>query len=57
VPVAHYAEEDRGVAANEQPSAAQTEQQEAPPTDLDALARQVYDRLKHRLAAERRRLG
>jgi hypothetical protein len=28
-----------------------------PEPDLDALARQVYDVLKRRLAAERRRLG
>jgi hypothetical protein len=28
-----------------------------PAPDIDALARQVYDVLKHRLAAERRRIG
>jgi hypothetical protein len=30
---------------------------ESPAPDLDALARQVYDVLKRRLAAERRREG
>jgi hypothetical protein len=32
-------------------------QQETPPQDIDALAKQVYEALKQRLSAERRRLG
>jgi hypothetical protein len=51
-----FAEADRGVTENEQPQQ-QPQQQQQPGPDLDALARQVYDRLKQRLAAERRRLS
>ena len=38
-------------------SAAPAAQRAEPEPDLDALAKQVYDVLKRRLAAERRRLG
>jgi hypothetical protein len=52
------AETDRALPDNppaNSPPAPEEQQQPAP--DLDALARQVYDVLKQRLAAERRRLG
>jgi hypothetical protein len=54
---AYLAEEARGVSEGEQPAAPQEEETAQAAPDIDALARQVYDVLKHRLAAERRRLG
>jgi hypothetical protein len=50
------AEVGRSVDGGNAPAPAQSEQQHAPEPDLDALARQVYAKLKQRLAAERRRL-
>jgi hypothetical protein len=54
----HFA--DHGRPADEAPAAASAPQHphdDAPPPDLDTLARHVYDVLKRRLAAERRREG
>jgi len=55
----HYAEQGRSLegeqATTSTHAAAPTES--APPPDLDALARKVYEVLKRRLAAERRREG
>ena len=55
----HFAEHGRTVDESHQQSAAHAPQPHdaAPPPDLDALARRVYDVLKRRLAAERRREG
>jgi hypothetical protein len=57
-PVAQLAETTRPAPAPA-PESTQPEQanEEAAGPDLDALAKQVYDVLKRRLAAERRRLG
>jgi hypothetical protein len=58
----HFAEHGRsldepGQASAAAPAAAPPPHDAAPPPDLDALARRVYDVLKRRLAAERRREG
>jgi len=58
-PPVHFAEHDR--APVDTPAAAASPashpHEPSPPPDLDALARSVYDVLKRRLAAERRREG
>ncbi|MEN9938471.1 MAG: hypothetical protein RLZZ387_5050 [Chloroflexota bacterium] len=57
-PPVQRAQSGRGVAAAPAPPPPMPQQELAQPEpDLDALARQVYDVLKRRLAAERRRLG
>jgi hypothetical protein len=58
-PAIHYAEHDRPVEGQEQTTSAHgaPPAASAPAPDLDALARSVYDVLKRRLAAERRREG
>lgn len=58
VPATYLAEIDREIQSGEtQAQSSPQPQQAAPAPDLDAMARQVYDMLKQRLAAERRRLG
>jgi hypothetical protein len=57
-PAIHYAEHGRSLEGEEGTSAhAAPAHDAAPPPDLDVLARKVYDVLKRRLAAERRREG
>jgi len=53
----HYAEHGRTLEAEEPSSPHKAPADAAPPPDIDALARRVYDVLKRRLAAERRREG
>jgi len=54
----HYAEHGRSLEGEQDASThAAAPSEAAPPPDLDALARRVYDVLKRRLAAERRREG
>jgi hypothetical protein len=54
----HLAEQGRGPDGEDPASGDQAAPTApAPPPDLDALARRVYDVLKRRLAAERRREG
>jgi hypothetical protein len=56
-PAIHYAEHGRATHHDDASAAAAAAAHAAPPPDLDALARSVYDVLKRRLAAERRREG
>jgi len=53
----HFADRGRPAEASPAAAAAPHSHDAAPPPDLDTLARRVYDVLKRRLAAERRREG
>jgi hypothetical protein len=53
----HYAEQSRTLEPEEPAATHKPPADAAPPPDIDALARRVYDVLKRRLAAERRREG
>jgi hypothetical protein len=56
-PAVQRAGTNRSASAPPQAPFAEGEPRAAPPPDLDALARQVYELLKRRLAAEQRRRG
>jgi hypothetical protein len=57
LPAVALAEVNRAIGDGEQSQPASGHESQQPAPDLDALARQVYDMLKQRLATERRRLG